>query len=55
MVPAVVIRPILLAAASVNHRLPSGPATMRAGKLAGVGTTNSVIAPAVLIRPIWLA
>src|SRR5215470_12323358 len=48
------IRPILLAPFSVNHRLPSGPAVMPAGLLASVGMGNSVIAPAGVIRPMWL-
>ena len=52
--PAVVIRPILLAAISVNHSAPSGPAAMPAGSLSVVGIANSVMAPAVVIRPILL-
>src|SRR5439155_12495369 len=43
MTPPVVIRPILLAASSVNHRLPSGPEVMPCGMLATVGTGYSVI------------
>src|SRR5207249_2283253 len=39
---------------SVNQRLPSGPTVMIVGKLLAVGTGNSVIAPAVVMRPIWL-
>src|ERR1041385_3371078 len=46
--PAVVMRPILLPIFSVNHRLPSGPATMPAGWPAA---GNSVTVPAVVIRP----
>lgn len=41
--PFTVIRPILLALVSVNQRLPSGPATIPHGELAGVGIGNSVI------------
>src|SRR5260370_41535911 len=48
--PLVVMRPILLAPFSVNHRLPSGPAVMPAGLLVSVGVGNSVIAPAAVIR-----
>jgi len=55
MVPAVVIRPILLAPNSVNQRAPSGPAVMPTGKLLAVGRANSVMTPAVVIRPILLA
>src|SRR5512143_1309164 len=51
MTPAVVIRPILLPAASVNQRAPSGPAVIP-GICPGVGTANSVSTPAVVIRPI---
>ena len=68
----VVVRPILLAAVSVNqrapsgpvpmpsgalpavHRLPSDPAAIAIGPLKGVGIGNSVITPAVVIRPILL-
>jgi hypothetical protein len=42
-----VMRPILLAAASVNHSAPSGPAVMPAGLLFAVGIVNSVMACAV--------
>ena len=55
VVGAVVIRPILLPSASVNQRLPSGPAVMPRGLLPAVGTGNSVMTPAVVIRPILLA
>ena len=55
IVPRVVIRPILLAPNSVNHRFPSGPAAMRSGVLSAVGRGNSVIVPAGVIRPILLA
>jgi hypothetical protein len=54
-VPPVVIRPILLRAASVNHRAPSGPAAMLVGALFAVGTGNSVKVPPVVIRPTLLA
>ncbi len=50
--PAVVIRPIWQAFASVNQRLPSGPAVRNIGLLEEVGTENSVTTPAVVIRPI---
>src|SRR5215470_13133079 len=63
--PAVVIRPILLAVFSVNHRAPSGPAVMAEAPLEAVGIANSVMQivgvvaqPASLVgssRPIWLA
>src|SRR6266851_2992489 len=52
MAPLVLMRPILLAFASVNQRLPSGPAVMQKGLLKGVGTENSVIPPLVVMRPI---
>jgi hypothetical protein len=42
--PEVVIRPMRLAAASVNQRLPSGPAVIEEGLLEGVGMGNSRIA-----------
>jgi hypothetical protein len=41
--PVVVMRPILLAPLSVNHRAPSGPTVMPLGKLPGVGIGNSVM------------
>jgi len=52
--PAVVRRPILggLAAYSVNHSAPSGPAAISCGPLGLVGIGYSVIAPEVVIRPI---
>ncbi len=52
MAPPVVMRPILLVAVSVNHRLPSGPAVMPTGPLLAVGVGNSVILPLVVMRPI---
>src|SRR5262249_19359973 len=55
VVGPVVIRPIWLAFASVNQRLPSGPAAIPTGRLSAVGTGNSVTAPAVVILPIWFA
>jgi hypothetical protein len=55
VVPAVVIRPILLANCSVNQRLPSGPTAMPHGPLWGVGTGNSMMAPVGVIRPILAA
>ena len=36
----------------MNHRLPSGPAVIPNGRLPAVGTGNSVITPAGVIRPI---
>src|SRR5690348_7670006 len=49
------MRPIELALPlSVNHRLPSGPATMRPGLLPD-GMPNSVISPAGVILAIWCA
>src|SRR5438067_4337867 len=54
-VPAVVTLPILFVADSVNHRLPSGPATMPFGELAAVGTAYSVTVPVGVIVPILFA
>src|SRR5260221_559641 len=50
--PAVVMRPILavVPASSVNQRLPSGPAVMPSGRLAGTG--NKVMLPLGVMRPI---
>src|SRR5439155_1082714 len=45
--PAVVIRPILGAPSSVNHRLPSGALTIAVGKVPAA-SGNSVTAPAVV-------
>src|SRR6185295_10402466 len=45
------MRPMPLAARSVNQRLPSGPLTMRPGLLPD-GTSYSVILPAGVIFPI---
>ena len=54
--PAGVIRPILLLFASVNQRLPSGPAAISCGMFSVVlSLGNSVIAPAGVIRPILLS
>src|SRR5262245_13734168 len=39
---------------SVNHRLPSGPEVISAGKPPDVGTGNSVTVPVMVIRPILL-
>jgi hypothetical protein len=49
-----VTRPILLPLASVNQRLPSGPAVIPTGSLLAVGTRNSVMAPvgAVGVTPV---
>ena len=52
--PAVVIRPILFALLSVNHRAPSGPVVMQQAPLFAVGMENSVTVPVVVIRPILL-
>ena len=54
MTPAVVICPILLPTASVNHSAPSGPAVMPLGCCSPWGRVNSVMTPAVVIRPILL-
>src|SRR5467141_4060658 len=45
-------RPILPEVNSVNHSAPSGPVVMPSGGLRGVGIGNSVITPAVVMRPI---
>src|SRR5947209_309249 len=50
--PAVVIRPIDLVPKSVNNRLPSVPAVIRYGNVPEALTGNSVIAPALVARPI---
>ena len=57
MWPPVPILPIAgVAPASVNQRLPSGPAVMKRGELPeGSPTVNFVIVPAVVIRPIACA
>ncbi len=54
MAPAGVIRPIWFPWASVNQRLPSGPAAMPQGELPAVGTGYSVMRPRGVIRPILL-
>src|SRR5262245_35879926 len=46
---------MLLLMYSVNHSLPSGPAAMPNGWLAGLGTGNSSNEPDVVTRPIWFA
>ena len=38
----------------MNHSAPSGPAVMPSGSLLAVGIGNSVITPAVVMRPILL-
>jgi hypothetical protein len=43
---------MLLPVDSVNQSAPSGPVVMMLGVLFGVGITYSVIAPAVVMRPI---
>src|SRR5579864_7554540 len=51
--PVIVIRPMRLAARSVNHMLPSAPVVMSAtlpfGSFEWVGTSNSSIAPEVTL------
>src|SRR5262245_44895295 len=54
-VPPVVTLATLLPAFSVNHRLPSGPATMAQGELLAVGTEYSVTVPAGVTLAILLA
>src|SRR5579862_263923 len=53
--PAVVILPILLARASVNHKFPSGPAVMPIMTALEVGMGYSVTVPDVLILAILFA
>ena len=48
------IRPIL-PISSVNHILPSGPAAIPIGPLGAVGRGNSVMTPAVVMRPMAFA
>ena len=48
------MRPIALALRSANHSAPSAPATIGPGRLSA-GSVNSVIAPAVVMRPTLLA
>src|SRR5579864_9001879 len=45
---------MLLAPPSVNHKLPSGPATMSRGTLSVLGVRNWIITPAAVIVPISL-
>ena len=49
------IRPSLPGPDSVNHRLPSGPATMAEEALLAVGIASSMTVPSRVMRPIWLA
>src|SRR6185369_701670 len=51
--PAVTL-PILLPTASVNHRLPSGPAVMSTKALPAVGIGYSVKFPEIVTFPILL-
>src|SRR6266542_1948525 len=53
MAPAVVITPTMFwpETSSVNHRLPSGPAVMPKGTATELWVENSVITPAVVMRP----
>ena len=54
IVPAGVIFEIRLLSNSVNQTLPSGPPVRRKRRpVSGMG--NSVIVPAVVMRPIWAA
>lgn len=54
ILPEVVMRPILLANASVNQRWPSAPAVMPRGKADAVGRENSLMTPLGVIRPMRL-
>src|SRR5579864_8219115 len=47
------MRPILLAASSVNQMEPSGPAAIPCGWALGVGREYSEMAPEVVMRPSW--
>ena len=44
------MRPIWLTPASENQMLPSGPSAMPSGPAFGVGSANSLIAPAGVMR-----
>ena len=46
------MRPIAFAWLRVNHRAPSGPAVIAAGKPPAAGRGNSVISPLPVMRPI---
>ncbi len=48
-----VIRPIVLFPALMNHSAPSGPAAMPAGN-AMLGSGYTAVVPVVVIRPIEL-
>ena len=52
MLPLVVMRPILLAALSVNQRAPSLPRAIDEGPAWGLDKGYSVVAPDWSIRPI---
>ena len=52
MTPAGVMRPIAPTADSVNHRFPSGPASMEEGPASDEGSGNGVTSPARVMRPI---
>src|SRR3954454_2267763 len=54
IVPLGWMRPSLLAADSVNHRLLSGPTVSEPGRALPVGTVNSVRVPSGVTRPILL-
>src|SRR5580658_1591484 len=49
--PVVVMRPILLAFPSVNHKAPSGPEVIPLVWVPGVGSGNWLISKVVVIRP----
>jgi hypothetical protein len=49
MIPVALMRPILLAVASVNHIAPSGPLVMPVGPLFPVEIANSVIVCAIAV------
>src|SRR5262245_5304711 len=56
MTPAGLIRAIFFATlVSQNQTFPSGPGAIPLGMMLGVGTGNSLIPPAVVIRPTLLA
>jgi len=52
MTPAGVIRPIALPDLSVNHMFPSGPLAISIASWVPDGRLNSVMVPAVVMRPI---
>src|SRR5262245_3028259 len=54
-ISGVVMRPILSAPAAANHIALSGPRAMPVRSRFAPGTGNSVIAPLIVMRPIWPA